>query len=77
MPKPSKTALKVRLLLPAPNPSDVAASRREAGLSQADMAAALGLSGQARIAEYESGKHTMPAALWSLWQLMCGQHPFG
>lgn len=75
MPKRSKTAIDTPLLLRAPTPSDVAQSRREAGLSQAAMALALGLSGPARIGEYESGKHAMPAAGWSLWLLMCGQHP--
>jgi predicted transcriptional regulator len=63
------------LLLPAPTPSQVADSRRQSGLSQAAMAESLGLSGPARIAEYESGKHAMPAAVWSFWLLVCGQHP--
>lgn len=64
-----------RLLVPAPTSKQVGESRRLSGLTQTGMAELLGLSGQSRISEYESGKHAMPAALWSLWLLISDQHP--
>lgn len=75
MPKPVKTPFNAALLLAAPTPAQIAQSRARAGLSQSAMASVLGLSGASRIGEYEIGKHQMPAALWSLWLLMCKQHP--
>ena len=65
------------LLLPAPSASQIANSRRNSGLSQKAMAEVLGLSGQARIAEYESGKRKMPRATWSIWVLMNSPHYAG
>jgi transcriptional regulator with XRE-family HTH domain len=57
-----------------PTPAAIRRLRLAAGLTMQQVADMLGLSGTARVAEYEAGRVNMSAGLWALLQLACGVH---
>jgi transcriptional regulator with XRE-family HTH domain len=57
------------------SPLVLAHARESAGLTQAQAAATVYLSGQTRWAEYESGARNIDPARYELFLLLTGQHP--
>ena len=61
--------------LQVPTGDQIRAARKAAGLSQGQLAAALGLPRYQTWQEYERGAYPIPVHLWALALLTLGQHP--